>query len=231
MALAYCMARCPSPPARRRDPLAGLRLGFLDALVGRDTCADERRGLLGVEASGCGRLARIREQILREASVLRVAAELRFGTDRLPRPEAIFAMTAGRIQPWHADAIALFDDRHASAHGGTVPMAPRPGMNGSAGLSGQSPLAAWRLVWQTPHARVLTTIWPGPGVGMSASRRYEGLAKLLDEGCVHLLCHRSFLSVCLSFVLCVRRAGQAAAFAPNPRTASIIVVSTAAASP
>src|ERR1700689_4310526 len=48
-------------------------------------------------------------------------------------------------------------------------------MNGSVGFTGQSPSAAWRSVWHTPHASVLTTIWRGPGAGISHSRNTKGL--------------------------------------------------------
>jgi hypothetical protein len=47
-------------------------------------------------------------------------------------------------------------------------------MNGSVGLTGQSPLAAWMSVWQTPQASVFTRICPAPGVGMSHSRSTSG---------------------------------------------------------
>ena len=36
------------------------------------------------------------------------------------------------------------------------------GMKGGDGLTGQSPSAACRSVWQTPDAFTLTRIWPGP---------------------------------------------------------------------
>src|SRR6476659_7913123 len=50
-----------------------------------------------------------------------------------------------------------------------------PGTNGSVGLTGQSPCAAWRSVWHTPQASVLTRIWPAPGEGMSHSWNIKGL--------------------------------------------------------
>jgi hypothetical protein len=55
---------------------------------------------------------------------------------------------------------------------------------------------------------------------------------MFDERSLHLLCH--FISYCvLVFESVFTRVatGQAAAFVPNPRTASIIIVITAAASP
>ena len=97
----------------------GLRLGLLDALVGGDAGADERRGLLGVKAGrDMGDVVRVGEEVFGKAAVLGVAAELRLGADRLPGRQAILAMAAGRVEPRHADAVAFLDDRDARADRG-----------------------------------------------------------------------------------------------------------------
>src|SRR5690625_1693827 len=51
----------------------------------------------------------------------------------------------------------------------TVPTPSWPGMNGGVGLTGQSPLAACRSVWQTPLYSTLTRASNGPGVGRARS--------------------------------------------------------------
>ena len=97
----------------------GLRLGLLDALVGGDAGADERRGLLGVKAGRyVGDVVRVGDDVLGKAAVLGVAAELRLGAHRLPGRQAILAMTASRVEPGHADPVALLDDRDAGADRG-----------------------------------------------------------------------------------------------------------------
>jgi hypothetical protein len=56
------------------------------------------------------------------------------------------------------------------------------------GLNGQSPSAAWRSVWQTPVAAILTRI-------CRAGRRHgdffdrQRLAELMDDGCHHAFGH------------------------------------------
>src|SRR5271166_2239420 len=50
-----------------------------------------------------------------------------------------------------------------------------PGIKGSCGLPVQSPLAAWRSVWQTPFATTLIRTSPCPGVGIGTSSTVSGL--------------------------------------------------------
>ena len=108
--------------------------------VGGDPCTDERRGLLGAEAGGHMRdIIRIGENVLGEATVLGVAAELRLRAYRLPGRQAMLAMTAGRIEPRHAHTVTLFDDRHARPNGGDQSDALMAGNEGKRRL--QRPVA------------------------------------------------------------------------------------------
>jgi hypothetical protein len=52
-------------------------------------------------------------------------------------------------------------------------------MNGGDGLTGQSPLAACRSVWQTPQAAIVTSTWPGPGSGIGTSSMTRGCPSAL----------------------------------------------------
>ena len=189
----------------------GLRLGLLDALVGGDTGADEGRGLLGVEAGRyVGDVVRIGDEILGKAAILSVAAELRLGADRLPGRQAMLAMTAGRVEPWHADAVALFDDRDAGADRGDAADGLMTRNERQLGL--QRPVAGRGMKVGVAHAA---------GLGLDqdlarAGRRdidlhaHQRLAELLDERSLHLLGHGSFLLlVCASNLLtrCDRSGG------------------------
>jgi hypothetical protein len=64
-----------------------------------------------------GDVARVGEEVFREAAVPRVAAELCLGTDGLPGRQAILAVATGRVEPGHPDAVALLDDRHPRSRG------------------------------------------------------------------------------------------------------------------
>ena len=52
-------------------------------------------------------------------------------------------------------------------------------MKGGVGLTGQSPSAACRSVWQTPQASILTKTSPGPGCGTGTSSITSGLPNRL----------------------------------------------------
>ena len=68
-----------------------------------------------------GDVIRVGEDVLGKAAVLGIAAELRLGTHSLPPRQAILAMTAGRIEPGHADPVALLHACHARSNGGDQP--------------------------------------------------------------------------------------------------------------
>ena len=55
-----------------------------------------------------------------------------------------------------------------------MPAPSWPGVKGSVGLTGQSPSAACRSVWQTPVATTLTSTSPGPGRGTGTSSTCSG---------------------------------------------------------
>jgi hypothetical protein len=52
-------------------------------------------------------------------------------------------------------------------------------MNGRLGFTGQSPVAAWRSVWQTPLASIFTSTCPGPGSGIGSASITSGSLKAL----------------------------------------------------
>jgi len=64
-----------------------------------------------------GDVVRIREDILGEAAVFRIAAELGMGAHRLPTRQAILATAARRIEPGDSDPVALLHDGHARSNG------------------------------------------------------------------------------------------------------------------
>jgi hypothetical protein len=135
-----------SADAGDHDPFAGPRLGLLDALVRRDACADERRGFARCQTCrDVGDVVRVRHDVFGKATVLRVAAELRFGAHGLACREAKLAVTAGGIEPGHADTVALLDRRHARAESGDNADTLVPGVNGNAGFNGQSPIRGMQI--------------------------------------------------------------------------------------
>src|SRR6266699_3279168 len=58
-----------------------------------------------------------------------------------------------------------------------MPTPSCPGMNGTVGVTGQSPFAAWMSVWHSPDASIRTTTWPGPGSGIGRSSMTSGWPK------------------------------------------------------
>src|SRR5271166_5256506 len=90
----------------------------------------------------------------------------------------------------------------------TMPMASCPGTKGSFGFTGQSPSAACRSVWQTPLAATLTSIWPGPGVGMGTSSITSGAPNLCTTAAfivfaIALSSTFSYWEIFLPFRLCL----------------------------
>src|SRR3954452_14430421 len=70
--------------------------------------------------------------------------------------------------------------RPCTAPGPTASIMPTPscpGMNGSVGLTGHSPRAAWMSVWQRPEASMRTSTCSGPGSGVGTSSMTSGRVK------------------------------------------------------
>src|ERR1700679_1636518 len=80
------------------------RLCLLDAFVGGDAGADQRRGELRIESfRDVGDVIRIGDDVFSEAAIPGVTPEFCVGTDRLPGRQAMLAVTAGRVEPGHSD--------------------------------------------------------------------------------------------------------------------------------
>ena len=127
----------------------------------------------------------VRDGVLGEAAVDRVAGVLLRLAQRLPAADAVVAVSAGVAQPGQGDALA--DDAVGDARRRADSMMPTPswpGTNGGVGLTGQSPRAAWMSVWHSPLASIRTRTWSGPGSGNGAvldlergtEGRYDGTA-------------------------------------------------------
>ena len=102
-------------------PLARPRFGLLEALVDGNARTHDRRGGSEVELVGdVPDIAWIREDVFGEAAIDRVAGVLLFETERLPARGAVLAMTAGGVEPRHADAIAFLDGGDAATDGDDV---------------------------------------------------------------------------------------------------------------
>src|SRR6187402_534653 len=99
---------------RYDDPFSRPGLRLLDALVRRDAGADERSRIPGGQCRRYVRnVIRIGNNVLGEAAVLRVSAELRLRTYGFARSEAILTVSAGRIKPGHAHPVPFSNRRHA----------------------------------------------------------------------------------------------------------------------
>src|SRR5262249_9159316 len=76
----------------------------------------------------------IREDVLCKSAIDRVARILLRVAQRLPTGETVAAMSAGRMQPWHADAIAFLDSAHAGTNRRDAADAFMSGYEGRRGL-------------------------------------------------------------------------------------------------
>src|SRR2546425_150163 len=68
-------------------------------------------------------------------------------------------------------------------------------MKGGLGLTGQSPCAACRSVWQTPQASIFTSTWPGSGLGTGTSSMVSGLPNSRTTAAFMVLFIRAILSL------------------------------------
>jgi hypothetical protein len=100
----------------------GFSSKFLEALVDGHARAQERGG--GAEIQLVGQTAhviRIAGHVFGVSAVDRVAGHLLIGAERFPATDAMLAATAGRMEPWRADPVALLQVGHARADGGDLP--------------------------------------------------------------------------------------------------------------
>jgi hypothetical protein len=107
-----------SEPAHPTDhePVAGLAIRNLDALVDRYASANDRAGRYGVEAPwNVPNIGRRSDAVFGEASVRRVAAVGGRLAHRLSAGEAIVAVAACFVQPRDSDPVPFLDPLHSLA--------------------------------------------------------------------------------------------------------------------
>jgi hypothetical protein len=104
------------------DPFTRPRLGLLEALVGGDAGAKDRRNLRKVDADrkprGKGRRS---DNVFRKAAITAVAGVVLVLAHGFPAGLAIFAAHAGIVQPSDADGVAWLEIRYARAERGHDP--------------------------------------------------------------------------------------------------------------
>ena len=148
----------------------------LHRLVGGDSGTGQRGGVERVHAVGdLHDERRGGRDVVRVAAVDAVAGVELLLAQRLPAGDAELARAARNVQPRDGDPLA--DPRawgRRRRRRSMMPTPSCPGTNGGVGFTGQSPLAAWMSVWQSPDASSRTTTSPGPGVGMGRSSMRNG---------------------------------------------------------
>ena len=181
--LAYCRARWPeAADAGDGDQVAGAHVADLDGLVGGDARAGQRRG---VDAGRC-RPGPARRRPPRRGSTRRSRR----------RPSSRCSAASGTASPSRSGSARRCRTRSpararrpaARAAGWSRPRRPRArcrrprgrARTAGAGLTGQSPCAAWMSVWHRPDASIRTTTWPGPGSGIRPLLDDQGRAELAD---------------------------------------------------
>jgi hypothetical protein len=105
--------------AGNRDPFAGSRLGFADALVGGDAGAEDRRQRGEIAAlRQAGHVGRSADRVFGERPVHAVAAVVLALAERLPAGRAVFAAAAGVVQPGDADRVAFLEPAYTGTERG-----------------------------------------------------------------------------------------------------------------
>jgi hypothetical protein len=176
--------------ARNGDPFPGLRFGLLDALVGRDPGADDRRGVLrGKACRYVSYVIRVGEDIFGVATVFCVSPELCIRTHRFPGLQTIFAMTAGRIEPRHPDTVAFLHDGYAGTDGGDQSDTFMAGDKGERGL--YRPVSARGVKIGVANAARfgLDQNLAGTRRGNSPFLKHQRLSELFDDCGVHFPAH------------------------------------------
>ena len=136
-----------------------------------------------------GDVVRIGDDVFGKAAVLGVSAELGFRAHRLPCRQAIFAVSAGRVEPGHAHAIARLHRGHARADGGYQADAFVARRERRLGL--HRPVAFCGMEVGVAYAAGLglDQDLARSGRGNVVLPEHQGLAELLDDGGVHLAGH------------------------------------------
>ncbi len=181
-------------------PLAGLRLGLLDAFVGGNSGTDQRsRFHRGQPLGDVGYIVRVGEDVLGEAAILGIASESCIRAYGLPSSEAILAVAAGRVEPGHAHTVAFFYDGDAGAHRSDNPDRLMAWNEGWGGL--ERPIAVRRMdVCMADTAGFsLDDDLTRPRSGHVPLAQHQRLAELFDDRRVHRLCALGGLDVCLGF--------------------------------
>ncbi|MNV49904.1 hypothetical protein D3C71_1418770 [compost metagenome] len=171
-------------------PLPGAGVGHLQALVDGHPGAQDRGDL--DEADALGQQAHVigvGQRVFGEAAVDRVAGVLLRLAQGFPAAHAVFAMAAGRIQPWDADPVALADMADAGAHRHHVADALVTGNERRVGLD--RPVAVHRMQVGVAHATRFDLHQDVAGAGprylhfLDAQR----LAEFADDSGLHGLVH------------------------------------------
>src|SRR5471032_2765711 len=211
--------------ARDDDPFARAGLRFLDALVRRDAGADKRSCIPGGQMRRDMRyVVGVREDVLGEATVFRVAAELSLRTHGFTRREAIFAMSTCRIKPGHTNTVPFFHGRDTRADGGDDADTLMARDERQRGL--QRPVAVRRMqIGMTDATGLgLDQYLPSTGRWNVDFLQHQWLAERFDNSRLHFAFHDFRLSSNVSGALRHCRQSQ-------PLTVSIVLMSTVCASP
>jgi hypothetical protein len=97
-----------------------------------------------------GDVVRIGDDIFGEAAILGIAAEFRVGTDRLPCGQAMFAVTAGRVEPRYSDPVAFSNNLDTGPDRGNAADGLMTGNERQLWL--QRPIACRRMEIRVAHA-------------------------------------------------------------------------------
>ena len=177
------------------DPVAGLGIGGLEALVHRDAGADDGRDFDEADVLGkVSYVVRIGDGIFCIATVLGVAAELSLGAAGLLSSEAVDALAAGGIEPDDADAVAFLDGLDVLADAGDEAYAFVAGDERGCGLDGPVAFCSVQVGVTDAAGFHLDLDLFGAGFRDGHLLDDEGLAELTNNCRLHCLCHVEFLS-------------------------------------
>ncbi len=177
------------------DPLPRPNIGYLDAFVGGDAGTDDRCGFLRRQILRHMRdILGVGQDVFGKTAVLRVAAEFSFGTNGLPRSEAILAMAASRIEPWHADTFPFPDTGDSGA---------QRNHDADTLVTGDKRHGRLQRPVATSSVQIGVAYAAGFGFDQDLARprrgnipfaQYQGFAESLDDGGEHLTGHDGHLA-------------------------------------